>query len=96
MKLKLDSQVIGLAFGLIAPIIVFFGFYVFKYSQIPFSEFLDFLRGANVIVQVLSICVIINLLIFFLFIWTHRYFSARGVIMATFVYAIIVVIFKFN
>jgi hypothetical protein len=94
MRFLLNTQPVGLALGLIAPMIVFLGFYFFKYSEIHFSEFLDFLISRNVIVQVLSICVIINLLLFFIFIWTNRLYAARGVIMATFIYAIIVVIFK--
>jgi hypothetical protein len=94
MKFLLNTQPVGLIMGLIAPVIVFLGFYVFKYSGITFFEFLDFLISRNVIVQVLSICVIINLLLFFIFIWTNRLYAARGVILATFIYAIVVVIFK--
>jgi hypothetical protein len=95
MKLNLNTQPIGLFFGLLAPIIVFLLFYLFKYSHITFSRFIDVLMAGDVFVQILSMCVIVNLLIFFLFIWTHRYYAARGVIMATFIYTIGVVIIKF-
>jgi NADH:ubiquinone oxidoreductase subunit K len=95
MKVNLNTLAIGLIMGLAAPLINFLGFYLLKYTHVQLIEFIDFLIRRNVIIQIISLCVIANLGIFFLFIQTHRYYSARGVIMATFIYAIGAIIFKF-
>ena len=78
---------LGAITGLIAPLISLFVFYLVKYSQISFSKFFnDILLGYNILLPVISLCVIVNLLVFFIFIWTNRNYSARGVLLATFVY----------
>jgi hypothetical protein len=45
--------------------------------------------------KVLSLATVPNLLLFFLFIWTHRNFSARGVIFATLLMAFVMLVLKF-
>jgi hypothetical protein len=45
--------------------------------------------------KVVSLAAIPNLLLFFLFIWTKRNFSARGVIFATLLLAFVMLILKF-
>jgi hypothetical protein len=95
-KINLNSLPIGLLVGLFIPMVLFMAFYGLKFSHLTLSEFISLMIARDIIIQVISLCVIVNLLTFFLFIWSHRYFSARGVIMATFIYAIIVVIFKMN
>ncbi len=44
---------------------------------------------------VISLCAIPNLLIFFIFIWLEKYQSARGVIYATILVALVMLIFKY-
>ncbi|MBI4945639.1 MAG: hypothetical protein HY840_04470 [Bacteroidetes bacterium] len=87
-KKKFDSMTIGAVTGLISPLISLFTFYLVKYSHITFSQFFNtILLGYNILAPVISLCVIINLLVFFIFLWTNRNYSARGVLLATFVYA---------
>ncbi len=43
----------------------------------------------------ISLSVIPNLLLFFLFIWTNRTLSARGVIFATLLVAMVMLVLKF-
>ena len=45
--------------------------------------------------KVLSLAAVPNLLLFFVFIWTHKNFSARGVIFATLLVAFVMLILKF-
>lgn len=85
----------GLIPGLLVPLISIYGFYLIKFSKNKsFDEFLNIIQGYGVTTQVISLCVIPNLLVFFIFIWTDRYTAAKGVILATFIYVIIVLIIK--
>lgn len=87
-KKKLDNVGLGAVFGLITPIITLYGFYLFKYNYLSFSDFYSkILLANNILLPSISLCVIANLLIFFIFIWTDRNYSARGVLLATMVYA---------
>jgi hypothetical protein len=95
-KINFNTLPIGLLLGLFLPMVMFMAFYGVKFSHLEFMEFVQLMIDRDIIIQIISLCVIVNLLTFFLFIQTHRYYSARGVIMATFIYAIVVVIFKMN
>lgn len=93
---KFDSPWIGAAAGLTAPMATLYCFYLVRYSHVSFDHFFTkILMAHNILTPAISLCVIINLLVFFIFIWTHRNYSARGVLMATFVYAGYVVYQKY-
>ena len=78
---------LGAITGLMAPLISLFVFYLVTYHTISFSDFFhNILLGYGILLPVISLCVITNLLVFFIFIWTNRNYSARGVLLATFVY----------
>lgn len=94
MNKKFDHLLIGTLLGLAAPVIVLFVFYLVRYSHMSFGRFMDMVAMEGTFSPRISLCVIVNLLIFYIFIWTNRYYSARGVILATFVYAGLVVYLK--
>lgn len=92
----LDSVTFGVLLGLVTPILVLFGFYLMEYSGISVNRFYtEILIGHNILNQVVSLCVVANLLVFFIFIWTNQYYSARGVLLATIIYAGFVMYRKF-
>jgi hypothetical protein len=93
-KPKYDSIVLGTILGLLTPIIVFFIYYLIVYRGMNLFAFVHYLSGGGIFLPILSLCVVPNLLIFFVFIWTKRDKSARGVLQATFVYAIYICIMK--
>ncbi len=95
MKSSLDKLWIGLTLGILAPIISVLIFYMSTYGHLPFMEFIEIITQANIYVQLLSVCIVPNLLIFFIFIWTNKLTSAKGVLFATFLYAFIVFGLKF-
>ena len=66
------------------------------FKSYDFFDFLfrSFLLGVHF--KLISICVFPNLLAFFIFIWTNYLKSARGVLLATFIYAFIIFIGKFT
>ena len=86
---------LGLAVGLIVPVITVLIFYLVKFSHLDIMGFLSNMSTRKVLSSLLSLCVIPNLLAFFIFIWTNMLYLARGVLMATFVFAVIVLAVKY-
>jgi hypothetical protein len=94
-KWSWDNLVLGAFCGIIAPWIVMLFYYRINYYHLPPGTFLHKTFYEIVFIPLLSLCVIGNLGVFFLFIWTDKYKSARGVLFATMLYAIGVFIAKF-
>ena len=85
---RTDSVLVGTIIGLITPMLALFIFYLVKYSHLSFTQFYtEILLANNIVTPVISLCVISNLFVFFIFLWTNRYYNARGVLLATIVYA---------
>ncbi len=64
----------------------------------PGFRFLDFFRYAfakNFLENLVSLCGLANLPLFYIYIRTRAYEAVKGVIMATFLLVIVVVILKF-
>ena len=91
---KFDTLLTGLVPALVLPVLTMLVFWLVK-SDRGLLEFLNRLQQLNMLSKVVSLAAIPNLLLFFIFIWTNRNFSARGVIFATFLLAFIMVILKF-
>jgi hypothetical protein len=66
-----------------------------NYKGIGIGRFVDYLTMGNIFGPTLSLCVIANLAVFFLYIYTERMQSARGVLLSTFLYAGVVAYFKY-
>lgn len=89
-----DRILIGWLIGTLAPLIIFLITYQIKYSTMGFSDFLKSFWEMKILLKLLSLCVFPNLGFFFLFYRNKLDMAARGVIMATFVYAFVVLITK--
>lgn len=89
-----DHFLTGLIPGLILPLFGFYLYAVFFFSYMSFSAFLEHVIKANLALSVLSLGVILNLGLFFLFYRLQHDRAARGVIGATFIYAFMVLYFK--
>ena len=83
----------GFITGLTIPVFVILGFYFYR-GATSFSTFFESLVGMGIISQLVSLCVVPNLLLFFIFMWKNNLRPARGVIGSTFVYALIVLSLK--
>ena len=90
---RFDTLLIGLIPALILPALTLVGFWIIK-SDRGFIDFLSYFQKMNMLSKVVSLTAIPNLLLFFVFIWTKRNFSARGVIFATLLLAFIMLILK--
>jgi hypothetical protein len=93
-KLEINSQKTGFYFGIILPVIALLAFYFFRYRAIPIAEFFRFVYFREILSPLVSLTVLPNLLLFFIFIRSNFLQGARGVLLATIVLAVAVVIIK--
>ena len=90
---KFNSLLTGLIPALVLPTLTLLAFWLIK-SDLGFVDFLQQFQQMDMLSKVVSLAAIPNLLLFFLFIWTNRNFSARGVIFATLLLAFVMLILK--
>jgi hypothetical protein len=91
---KYDKLVFGLVPGLLLPMIAFIATWMII-SDVTFGEYMRQFRQMDRLSSLISLSAIPNLLLFFVFIWLEKYRAARGVIFATLLLALIMVILKF-
>jgi hypothetical protein len=94
---KKDNLRLGLVLGLVAPIVSLIIYYFIKfYPTFSVSECLFFLRTNKQQVTALSVpCLVLNIVLFTVYINSHRDSTAKGVFVATILYAIAALLFKF-
>lgn len=95
MKSKVNNIYLGIISGLIIPVISLFLLYKIRFSQFNPEEFINLFLQKKVLSSLLSLCVIPNLLVFMIFIWLNYLYSARGVLLSTFIVGFIIVGVKF-
>tara|TARA_B100000902_G_scaffold10760_1_gene13147 strand:+ start:5961 stop:6239 length:279 start_codon:yes stop_codon:yes gene_type:complete len=83
----------GTLVGVIAPLVAFV-VYVAFYLEADVLQTINKLVEINKIAHVISLSVLINLLIFFMNLRTNREMSAKGILLATLLYAFVVMIMK--
>ena len=89
-KPNLDTTVLGTLFGIFVPIITFFVIYIVLSDSQTLNDYLQRLIERNIQGHFISISVIPNLLIFFIFIWLYKMKAARGVLLSTFLWAFVI------
>jgi hypothetical protein len=90
MLQKIDKQWIGLILGLIAPSITFFSIYLFAYHRGSFNTYYEMITAKKFLSQILSLSVLPNVGVFFIFIWLNKMNAAKGVLAATILVALAV------
>lgn len=93
-RTRYDQILTGWLIGIISPLIVFLVVYLLNYSEMQFSVYLRNIWQMKILFKILSLCVFPNLGFFFLFYRMKYDMAARGVILATFMYAFVVLIAK--
>ena len=86
----------GAVIGIIAPIAAFVVYVAFFTKNADPIEMFNQLVAMNKLAHAMSLSVLINLLIFFMNIKTHRDEAARGILLATILYGITIAIIKFS
>ena len=84
---RFNTVLTGFLPGLLLPAITLLVFWMIRYEG-GLGEFLSSFQQMNMLSKVVSLAAIPNLLLLFGFIWTDRYYSARGVILATLLVAL--------
>ena len=92
---KYNNLRIGLILGILAPLLGFIVIYGVAFRGMTVSEYFDLLIYNKKLSSIISLSVIPNLLLFFIFIWLNYLYSARGVLASTMIFALVVVITKF-
>ena len=97
MIFKKDNLRLGLILGLVAPILSLFVYYFVKfYPLYSFKDFLSFIQSNKTQITAISVpCLVLNIVLFTVYINSHRDKTAKGVFAATLIYAIIALLFKF-
>lgn len=96
MRSKYDNLKLGLILGILAPLLTIIVVYFIRFMDYDFKALVDFLITQKLLTKILSLCVIPNLALFFLFLNKYYYRSAKGILMATILFAIFVFITKFT
>ena len=97
MIFKKDNLRLGLVLGLVAPIISLVIYYFVRfYPTYPIREFYFFLRTNKQQVTAISVpCLLANIGLFTYYINSHKDSTAKGIFVATILYAIVALLFKF-
>ena len=89
-----DNLFTGLLSGLMAPVVTFSIYTKIKFPEETILNVLHHITEIGILSTVISLSVFINLLVFFLFLWSKNDHSAKGVLAATFLYAFLVAVLK--
>jgi hypothetical protein len=95
-KNNFNHLLLGLLLGLLAPTIGIIIFYFSKFSESNLSEFITISIQEKMLSPLLSLCAVINLAVFYLFIQFDKLQTAKGIILATFIYGLAIVLLKFG
>lgn len=93
--MKKDNTILGLLIGLIAPLTVMFGFWKYQFGHTSLIGFYEVMVDSGNLPGLISIGLLGNLGAFFVFYRQKLDVSARGVIIATFAYGLVIVVLKF-
>jgi len=92
---RLNTITFGLIAGMLVPFLALVIFYLVSSPDKAFPEFVEFIISRNKLSSLISLSLVPDLLLFFIFIWLNYLYSARGVLVAVFLFALIVVLTKF-
>ena len=92
---KKDSLRLGLVLGFIAPIAGMFIYYFIQFRAFALSEFFELmLREKALLTGIVSISLIANAVVFTIYINSRKDRTARGIFIATCIYAIAALLWK--
>ncbi|MFA5814931.1 MAG: hypothetical protein WC865_04860 [Bacteroidales bacterium] len=92
---RLNKLWIGFAAGVIIPAIALTCYYFVRYSDLSLVDFFKVYKNLGILTHIISLSVLPDLLVFFLFIRQNMLKSARGVLLATFLFTFAVLCIRF-
>ena len=97
MIFKRDNLKLGLILGFIGPLVGMFVVYLLQpqFNGLRFSEFFDlFINSNKIITSVGALSLLANVVLFTIYINTHRDHTAKGIFLVTLIYGIAILILK--
>ena len=95
MIFKKDNLRLGLALGLIGPLLGLVVVYFIKFPSYTFQEFLDyFMHDNRMITSIGSLSLLANAILFTIYVNTSRDNTAKGIFIVTLIYGIGIVLLK--
>jgi hypothetical protein len=95
MILKKDNIRFGMLLGLLGPILGIVIIYFVKFPSYKFSDFLDyFIHDNKMMTSIGSLSLLANVVLFTVYINTHRDNTAKGIFLVTVIYGIGILILK--
>ena len=93
-----DNLPLGIILGVFTPIVAFFLYYILLVMMprhISLSEFLTLLNdNRQMQPKLISICLLLNGLVFYLYTRQRRDVTAKGIFLVTMLYAIVILVLK--
>ena len=94
--MKRNVPVLGLIIGLLFPLIGILIMYLVKFNGMEMGDFFStLLRKKDVAAMVLSLSILINIIPFIFYTNRRLDLTARGILIATMLYAVLIVLLKF-
>jgi drug/metabolite transporter (DMT)-like permease len=95
MIFKKDNFTLGLILGLVGPILGLVIIYFFKFPSYTFGEFLDYFFNDNrLITSIGALALLVNAVIFAIYVNYNKYQTFKGIFLATVVYGIGILVLK--
>jgi uncharacterized membrane protein SpoIIM required for sporulation len=95
MIFKKDNLKLGLVLGLIGPALGLVVIYFIKFPSVSFGDFIStFFNDNKLITSIGSLSLLANVLLFTLYVNTHKDYTARGIFIVTLVYGIGILLLK--
>ena len=95
MILKKDNLKLGIILGLFGPAIGLIVIYYLKFSFVSFKEFMEvFINTNSLITSIGSLSLIANVILFTIYINTHRDNTAKGIFIVTLIFGIGILMLK--
>ena len=93
--LNRDNIKIGLIVGFLAPFLGFFIYYLMRFRLFTIKEFFQVLMMQKSLLSgIISLALIVNVIVFTLYINKQKDKTAIGIFIATCIYAVVALIFK--
>ena len=95
MIFKRDNLRLGLVLGLFGPLLGLVVVYFIKFPSYPFREFLEYFMNDNkLITSIGSLSLLANVILFTLYVNTHRDNTAKGIFAVTLMYGVGILVLK--
>jgi len=95
MIFKKDNLKLGLILGLLGPVLGLVVIYFVSYSAFSFGEFFDlFINSNRLITSIGSLSLLANVILFTIYINTHRDNTSKGIFLITLIYGIGILVLK--